>query len=74
MVVLPAAHDPQGKCVMTGLTPEQRSQRARLAAHARWAKEDPTPAAEHAQAGLVARFDREAREASRARTARAGAR
>lgn len=45
------------------LTPEQRSQRASIAAHARWAREDPVPAAINGQAALRARFDREAREA-----------
>ncbi len=44
---------------MPKLTPEQRSQRARIAAHARWAQEDPVPNAVRAQAGLIARFERE---------------
>lgn len=43
----------------TNLTPEQRTMRARLAAHARWAKEDPRPAVERGQAGLLAKFERE---------------
>lgn len=43
----------------TGLTPEQRSMRARIAAHARWSKEDPKPNAQRGQAGLLARFERE---------------
>ena len=41
------------------LTPEQRSQRARIAALARWSKEDPAPGAARGQAGLMARFERE---------------
>lgn len=41
------------------LTAEQRSQRARLAAYARWAKEDPAANAARGQAGLLARFERE---------------
>lgn len=44
---------------MPMLTPEQRSQRARIAAHARWAREDPIPTAIRGQAGLNARFERE---------------
>lgn len=43
----------------TSLTPEQRSQRARIAALTRWAKEDPTETAARGQAGLLARFERE---------------
>lgn len=42
------------------LTPEQRSMRARIAAHARWSKEDPKPNADRGQAGLLLRFEREA--------------
>jgi hypothetical protein len=45
------------------LTRVQRSIRASIAAHARWANEDPAPTAERGQAGLRARFDREVREA-----------
>lgn len=41
------------------LTPEQRTLRARAAAHARWAREDPRPQAALGQSGLVARFERE---------------
>ncbi|MGH3762078.1 hypothetical protein [Actinophytocola sp.] len=41
------------------LTPEQRSQRARLAALTRWAKENPAATAARGQAGLLARFERE---------------
>lgn len=43
----------------TNLTPEQRKQRARLAALARWSKEDPTSNAHRAQAGLLDKFRRE---------------
>ena len=45
------------------LTREQRTLRARVAAHARWSKEDPAANAARGQAGLLARFDREVREA-----------
>lgn len=38
------------------LTPEMRTQRARIAALARWAKENPKPTAQRAQRGLVAKF------------------
>jgi len=41
------------------LTPEQRRLRAQIAAHIRWSREDPTANAVRAQAGLVARFERE---------------
>lgn len=41
------------------LTPEQRKLRAEIAAHARWSQEDPTDTAIRAQAGLLARFERE---------------
>jgi len=41
------------------LTPEQRTMRARIAALARWSKEDPAPAVKRAQDGLLARFERE---------------
>lgn len=44
----------------TNLTPEQRSQRSRIGAHARWSKEHDRKAnAERAQAGLFAKFERE---------------
>jgi hypothetical protein len=43
-------------------TAEQISLRAKIAANARWSKEDPAATAERGQAGLRARFDREARE------------
>ena len=41
------------------LTPEQRSLRARIAANARWSREDPTENALRGQRGLEARFERE---------------
>ena len=41
------------------LTREQRTLRARVAAHARWSKEDPAANAARGQAGLLARFERE---------------
>lgn len=41
------------------LTPEQLSQRGRLAAHTRWASEDPSTQAQRGQAGLLAKFERE---------------
>lgn len=46
----------------TNLTPEQRRQRARIAALARWSKEDPTTNARRAQAGLLDKFRREITE------------
>lgn len=45
---------------MSTLTPSERSQRARIAAHTRWAKHDPHEHAVKMQAGLRARFLREA--------------
>jgi hypothetical protein len=45
------------------LTPEQRTLRASIAAHTRWSAEDPAANAARGQAGLLARFEREAREA-----------
>jgi hypothetical protein len=41
------------------LTPEQRTLRARIAAAARWAGEDPAANAARGQAGLINRFRRE---------------
>lgn len=41
------------------LTPEQRSQSARIAALTRWSKESPAANAARGQAGLLARFERE---------------
>lgn len=48
---------------MPSLTPEQRTLRARIAAHTRWSREDPASNAARGQAGLLARFGREVREA-----------
>jgi hypothetical protein len=45
------------------LTPEQLTIRARIAANVRWSREDPAATAARGQAGLLARFDREARAA-----------
>lgn len=42
------------------LTPEQRSMRARIAAHAKHAKTDPHEATAKARAAFEARFEREA--------------
>jgi hypothetical protein len=41
------------------MTPEERTERARNAARARWSKEDPAVNATRGQAGLLARFGRE---------------
>jgi predicted phage gp36 major capsid-like protein len=43
--------------------PVRRSQNSRIAALDRWSREDPAVNAERGQAGLIARFEREAREA-----------
>jgi hypothetical protein len=48
---------------MPKLTKPQLSLRAQIAAHARWSREDPAATAQRGQAGLLARFDREVREA-----------
>jgi hypothetical protein len=45
------------------LTPQQRTLRARKAALDRWSRENPAEQAARGQAGLPARFEREAREA-----------
>jgi hypothetical protein len=45
------------------LTPEQRRQRARIAALARWSRESAVSNGRAGQAGLLAKFEREAREA-----------
>jgi hypothetical protein len=42
-----------------GMTPEQRTQRARAAALSRWANEDPTAQTLKLQAGIRAKFERE---------------
>jgi hypothetical protein len=47
----------------TGLTKSQRTLRAAIAANARWSRENPAANAARGQAGLLAKFDREAREA-----------
>ena len=44
------------------LTPEQRSQRARIAALTRWSNENPKAAAIRGQNGLRARIEREVAE------------
>lgn len=46
----------------TSLTPEQLSTRGRIGANVRWSREDPAENAARGQAGLVAKFEREARE------------
>lgn len=43
----------------TSLTPEQRKLRSQIAAHARWAAEDPAENAARGQAGLKDKFLRE---------------
>lgn len=48
----------------TRLTPQQRTLRARNAVYTRWAKEDPAENAARGQRGLVAKFEREARESA----------
>jgi hypothetical protein len=48
---------------MPGLTPAQRILRAQIAANVRWSRENPAANAVRGQAGLLARFEREAREA-----------
>ena len=45
------------------LTKQQRTLRASKAAYTRWSREDPAANAARGQAGLLARFEREAREA-----------
>jgi len=49
--------------VLLRLTPEQRTLRASIAAHTRWSAEDPAANAARGQAGLLAKFEREARAA-----------
>lgn len=44
------------------LTPEQRSQRARIAALTRWSNEDPKATATRGQNGLRARIERDVAE------------
>ena len=45
------------------LTKPQRTLRAQIAANTRWSREDPAENATRGQAGLAAKFEREAREA-----------
>jgi hypothetical protein len=47
----------------TGLTRTQRALRAQIAANDRWSRENPAENAARGQAGLLAKFEREAREA-----------
>jgi hypothetical protein len=48
----------------TRLTASERALRAQFAAHARWSRENPGAGnGEAGQAGLVAKFEREARQA-----------
>jgi hypothetical protein len=42
--------------LLSTLTPEQRSLRARIAANTRWSREDGKPNAVRGQAGLLAKF------------------
>jgi hypothetical protein len=44
---------------MPRLTPQQRTQRARIAALTRWSQEDPAANAARGQAGLLEKFRRE---------------
>lgn len=46
----------------SGLTPEQRTQRARIAALTRWSRENPKANAERGQDGLLEKFRREVLE------------
>lgn len=48
----------------TSLTESQRRLRSQIAAHARWANEDPAENAARGQAGLRAKFDRQVRDAA----------
>jgi len=45
------------------MTPYQRRLRAQIAANTRWSREDPSVNAMRGQAGLLAKYEREAREA-----------
>lgn len=47
----------------TRLTPEQRTQRARIAALTRWSRENPAANAARGQAGLLDKFRRDVQEA-----------
>ena len=48
---------------MPRLTPEQRRLRASIAANDRWSRENPAATAARGQAGLLTKFEREARQA-----------
>ena len=48
---------------ISNLTPVRRHIRASIAANVRWSREDPAANAARGQAGLLARFEREARAA-----------
>jgi hypothetical protein len=43
----------------SSLTPSQRSQRARIAAHARWAQQDGSKGTQAARSAFLERFERE---------------
>ena len=47
---------------ISNLTPVRRHMRASIAANVRWSKENPAENAARGQAGLLAKFEREARE------------
>jgi hypothetical protein len=49
--------------LLLSLTAQQRRERASIAALTRWSRENPAANAARGQAGLLARFEREAREA-----------
>jgi hypothetical protein len=48
---------------MAASDPAHASRNAAIAAYTRWSREDPGPNAQRGQAGLIAKFEREAREA-----------
>jgi hypothetical protein len=58
-----AGESRKGLVIVPALTPEQRTLRAQIAANTRWSQENPTANAARGQAGLLARFGREARAA-----------
>lgn len=51
---------PSGARPGRAMTPEQRALRARIAAHSRWASEDPREGTAVARAAFLDRFEREA--------------
>ncbi len=59
----PARHGQREVSAVPALTPEQRHLRAQIAANTRWSREDLAANVARGQAGLLARFEREAREA-----------